>query len=379
MPPRAERARARRIDLSADTGRSTILVGAGVIADAGRILRRRLVPGRAAIVSTPRVARLYARPLAARLRAAGFAPALLVVPDGERAKTLACVAKLYDGFLDAGLDRTSVVVALGGGALSDAAAFAASTFHRGLTTVLVPTTLLSQVDAAVGGKTGVNLPAGKNLVGTFQQPLLVLSDPNTLRTLPRADLRAGFAEVVKIAAVRDVALFRRLEREAPRLLAAGPRELAPIVARAVRLKADIVAADPRDRTGRRAILNYGHTVGHALEALAQYRRLRHGEAVAIGIAAAARIAVAARRLAPGEAERQVALLRALGLPTRVPPGFSARDIMHRIGFDKKAAQGRTPFVLTPRVGSASVVRRIPSRIVLHVLREMGADGRGVAP
>ncbi len=376
--PRPNRARPRRparITVDARGGRSVVLVGPGLLDEAGRRLRTLGDASDLAVVSTPPIARLHAARLLRSLRRAGQRPILFLVPDGERAKTPAQVERLHRRFARAGLDRGARVLALGGGVVGDLAGFAAATYLRGVPLVMAPTTLLAQVDASIGGKTAVNLPEGKNLVGAFHQPRLVLSDTATLATLPDREFRSGLAEVVKVGAALDRALFALLEREAARLLARDPALVARVVARCARLKARLVAADERDLSGRRALLNYGHTVGHALEAATGYR-LRHGEAVAIGIAAAARLAVRLGALTPASAARQEALLARLGLPTRVPRGVSLSLVTEALRRDKKARDGRLVFVLTPSMGSARLRPLRSIRLVSRVLIGLGCGREG---
>ncbi len=343
---------------------------------AGELLALRVSPGRAAVVSTARVFRLHGRRLVRSLHRAGFDPAPILVPDGERSKSIAMATRLYRAFLRAGLDRSSTVIALGGGVVGDLAGFAAATFLRGVPFVVAPTTLLAQVDASVGGKTAVNLSEGKNLVGAFHQPRLVIADTRTLRTLSEREFRSGLAEVVKVAAALDAPLFRRMERDAEAILARDESVIAALVARAVRWKVRLVAEDERDVTGRRALLNYGHTVGHALETATGFRALRHGEAVAVGIVAASRLAARMGLLAEAGALRQQALIARFGLPTRVPRGLEVDRILALIGRDKKATAGRPAFVLTPQVGSASLHELFSTRILRGVLVELGCGRRG---
>ncbi len=377
--PRPSRARSRRparIVVGAEGGRSVVLVAPGLLDEAGRRLRALGGASAVAVVSTPPIARLHGARLLRSLRRAGHRPILLLVPDGERAKTLAHAERLHRRFARAGLDRGARVLALGGGVVGDLAGFAAATYLRGVPLVMAPTTLLAQVDASIGGKTAVNLPEGKNLVGAFHQPRLVLADTATLATLPDREFRSGLAEVVKVGAALDPALFALLERQAERLLARDPALVARVVARCARLKARLVAADERDVSGRRALLNYGHTVGHALEAATGYRRLRHGEAVAIGIVAAARLAVRLGTLSPAAAARQEGLLARLGLPTRVPRGISLSHVTEALRRDKKARDGRLVFVLTPSVGSARLRPLRSIRLVSRVLVELGCGREG---
>ncbi|TMA96851.1 MAG: 3-dehydroquinate synthase, partial [Deltaproteobacteria bacterium] len=255
-----------------------VVIGAGLLAEVGPRLAAAGYRGRCALVTSERVGALYREPVAASLGQAGFAPVAVEIPDGEEHKNLAWLA-----------ERRSPLIALGGGVVGDLAGFAASTLLRGLPLVQVPTTLLAQVDAAIGGKTGINHALGKNLIGAFHQPRLVVIDVATLRTLPRREFVAGLAEVIKYGVIRDAELFATLEARLEALLGLEEAVLVPVVAACCRHKAAVVAADEREEGGERAVLNFGHTVGHALEVLTEYRRLLHGEAVAIGMVAAARV------------------------------------------------------------------------------------------
>jgi 3-dehydroquinate synthase len=282
------------------------------------------------------------------------------VPPGEGSKTLAQAGELYDRMLRAGLDRGSVVVALGGGVVTDLAGFVAATYMRGIAWVAVPTTLLGQVDASVGGKTAVDHPECKNLIGAFHQPSAVLCDVATLATLPDEELRNGLAETVKHAMIRDARLFEELGRRADAILARDPEVLETVVARNVRIKADIVAADERESDLRR-ILNYGHTIGHALESLAMETgrtEMTHGRAVALGMMAEA--AIAERRGLIGRAvvERQKALLARFGLPVSLPTGADAERCLAIMRHDKKAEAGRMRFVLPEAIGSVRIVEDV---------------------
>jgi 3-dehydroquinate synthase len=317
------------------------------------------------------VAAHYLEPALVSLREAGLQAATLVIKPGEASKTLREAARLYDGFLAAGLDRGSVVVALGGGVVTDLAGFAAATYLRGIAWVAVPTTLLAQVDAAVGGKTGVDLKEGKNLVGAFHQPAAVLADVATLATLPDEELRTGLAEVVKHAVIRDAALAAMLEAQADRILARDAPVLEALVARNVRIKAAVVMADEREADLRR-ILNYGHTIGHALEALALRSpadfpgparqgdaaaspALTHGRAVSLGMMAEAAIALRRGLIGQAVLERQRRLLDRFGLPVRLASPPDAKACLAILAHDKKAEAGRRCFVLPEAIGQVRVV------------------------
>jgi 3-dehydroquinate synthase len=337
----------------------------------GRELRQLTTSRRAVVVSDANVAALYAGRVLQSLSRARIDSTLVTLPPGERFKTLTTVARIYDHFLDWGTDRETIVIALGGGVVGDVAGYAAATYLRGLSVVQLPTTVLAQADSSVGGKTGVDLPHGKNLVGAFHQPALVLADTETLSTLPSRHVRAGFAEVVKVGMALDASLFRLLERHAEELLDLDAELYSRVVARAVRVKAGVVARDEKDH-GPRLLLNYGHTLGHALEAVGRYRRWLHGEAVALGMAVAGRLSAGLGWLSQRDLERQEALLERFGLPQRLRR-VSAAAVMAHMKLDKKASAGRPAFVLTRGVGVASVHRTLSRNHVINALRQSGAE------
>jgi 3-dehydroquinate synthase len=345
-----------------------VLVGTGLLGAIGGECARRGFGRKVAVVSQASVA-APAGIVLESLRTSGFEPVLLDVPEGEAAKSLEQAARLWDAFLGHGLDRGSVVVAVGGGVVGDLAGFAAAGYMRGIASVLVPTTLLAQVDASIGGKVAVNHPRAKNLIGAFHQPRLVLVDPGTLSALPEREYRSGLAEVVKTGAALNLELFTTLEANVPALRRREPELLERVIAACCAEKATIVEQDEREESGLRMVLNYGHTVGHALETLGGYRTWRHGEAVAVGIVAAARLAQRLGLTDARTAERQVELLAAVELPTRfeAPTPREVSDILHR---DKKARENRVPFVLLKALGRAEVCFDVPSETVLEVLEEV---------
>ena len=346
----------------------SILVAAGSLATVGAELATRGVGRKVVLVSDDEIARLHAEPVVRSLRQAGFDIAQVSVPDGERAKRLDIVSDLWDRLLDAGCDRTSTVVALGGGAVGDVAGFAAATYMRGMNLVQVPTTLLAQVDASIGGKTAIDHPRGKNLIGAFHQPRIVIVDPATLTTLSAREFRSGLAEVIKHGIVLDAAYFADLETSIPALLDRDLTTLERVVAGSCRLKARVVERDEQEAE-LRWVLNYGHTIGHALEAATGFRRWAHGEAVSLGIAAEARLAERLGIASPATTERQLRLLSAVGLPVsglQVDP-TTVIEAMFR---DKKSRDGRVPFVLAPEVGSFRIVPDVPTDIVLQVLKDL---------
>jgi 3-dehydroquinate synthase len=313
-----------------------------------------LKPTRVFLVTNTTVAPLYTEALRASIASAapGLGNGLVMVEleDGERFKTMASVERIYDAALDAGIDRRAVIVALGGGVVGDLAAFAASTILRGVRFVMIPTTLLSQVDSSVGGKTGMDRPQGKNLVGTFWQPSAVLIDPSTLDTLPQRELLAGLAEVVKTGIILDAALFGRLERDAGKLLARDPEVLTEVIARCVRIKADVVEQDEREEKGLRRILNFGHTVAHAVEQVTGYDRFLHGEAVAIGMGVAARLSERRGICAAADARRIEDLLERLGLCHEVPGGLDREALVRAIALDKKAERSKVAYIVCEAIG-----------------------------
>ena len=350
------------------TGTYPVYVGSQLLDQLGLALASVCVPvgSSVAVVSNPVVAPLYADRALASLEAAGFAPVLCLVPDGEQYKNLETVATLYDQFMAAGLDRSATVLALGGGVTGDMAGFAAATFMRGVRFVQVPTTLLSMIDASVGGKTGVDLPQGKNLVGAFKQPELVLIDPAVLATLPQEEVRAGMAEMLKTGVIDDPTLFESLA-----VGQTGPIESMPAdwIARALRVKIRIVVEDPFER-GRRAVLNLGHTIGHALERLSEYE-LRHGDAVAIGMVAAGRLAIVQELAEPALADVIEQGLAAWNLPVRCPS--QPVEVIWQALFADKKKHGKTlRWILPAEIGRVEIVDDLPRSLVESVLLELGA-------
>lgn len=339
-----------------------IHIGPGVLADAAR-LRPALPAGPLLVVSNETVAPLYL----ARLREglAGRQADALVLPDGERHKTLESFRRITDRLAAGGCTRDGAVVALGGGVISDLAGFAAACYMRGIAFVACPTTLLAQVDASVGGKTGVNHPSGKNLIGAFHQPAGVFVDTDTLATLPEREFRSGLAEVVKAALICDAPFFQWLEQHADALAAREAGALAEAIERACRIKAAIVAADERE-CGRRALLNLGHTFAHAIETETGYGRFLHGEAVAMGLAMAAWLSVRTG-LTRASAERLERLLERMGLATRAPGELAPERLLERMRLDKKALAGRLRLVLLEEIGHATVRDDVPDRAVLDAM------------
>lgn len=334
-----------------------ILVGAGSLESLGAVCREAVPGRRALVVSDDRVDPLYGAACEASLRRAGIETRRACIPAGEPSKCGRELFRLYDAAVAAGLDRSSFVVALGGGVVGDLAGFLAATYLRGIRCVQVPTSLLAMVDSSVGGKTGIDLPQGKNLVGAFHQPSAVLVDLDTLRTLPPREYTAGLAEVVKYGVIRDAALFARLETAAAAVKAGDPATMEEIVARCCEIKAEVVAADEREG-GLRAILNFGHTLGHAVETVGGYTGLLHGEAVAVGMEFAGRVSEGMLGFPAGDRARLSALLDAFGLP-RSAPGAAWADVRRAMNVDKKAAAGRPRFVLVERIGRVRAGIEVP--------------------
>lgn len=346
-----------------------------------RLLRRlgaecaRLKLGkRCAIITDTTVGRRYARPAFDSLANAGFMPSLVILNPGEATKHPKSAAVCYDRLADHRLERKSFIVALGGGVVGDLAGFVAATYLRGVTFVQVPTTLLAQVDSSVGGKVGVNLKAGKNLVGAFYQPRVVLCDLDTMRTLPEREFRAGLAEVIKYGIIYDAELFARIERDLAKLLRRDPNTLADIVARCCEIKAEVVGQDETEN-GPRAMLNFGHTIGHALEAISHYGKYLHGEAISIGQVAAARLSAEILGLPERQVARITGLFERAGLPTRVKLNRRQNQkLFAAMRLDKKVRGGEIRFVLAKRIGKVVWGQRVTDEEIQPVVDSM-ANGR----
>jgi 3-dehydroquinate synthase len=344
------------VDVGLDGRAYPIHIGSDLLGDARRLLGLR-DGARTVVVTNATVAAHHLAPLRASLGAAGSPPDVVLVPDGETHKSFATLQDLLTRLLELRVDRATTVVALGGGVVGDLAGFAAAIYQRGVPFVQVPTTLLAQVDSSVGGKTGINHPLGKNMVGAFYQPQAVLIDTACLRTLPARELAAGLAEVVKYGAIRDAAFFAWLERSAAALLARDDAVLAEAIARSCRIKAEIVAADERE-TGERALLNFGHTFGHAIETATGYGTWLHGEAVGAGMVLASRLSERTLGLAAADTARLAALLRAFALPLE-PPALPVSRWLELMQRDKKVMAGRLRLILLAALGDARIVVDVP--------------------
>lgn len=354
----------KRLTVKATSRTYPILVGRGVLGDVGAAVRRVRGDGQVVVCCDENVAPLYLERLRAGLRAAGLAVSQVILPAGEREKSLARAEEVYGVLYDRGLRRSDTLVALGGGVIGDLTGFVAATYQRGLGFVQVPTTLLAQVDASVGGKVAVDFRAGKNYVGTFHQPSLVLADLDTLRTLPSRELRSGAAEVAKHGLLAGGDVLRRAQRLAQAPLSAGA-VTQELVAGSIAYKARVVESDERE-AGQRAVLNLGHTIGHAIEAATGFRRWSHGEAVALGSRAALRLSGRLCGLPAADERAGHELLDGLGLPGRLT-GVSARDVCALVPRDKKAGPGGVGYVLLRRLGSPLIGVRVPAALELEVV------------
>ncbi|MCZ6712549.1 MAG: 3-dehydroquinate synthase [Deltaproteobacteria bacterium] len=340
-----------------------IRIRPGSLSEVGEALLKELAARRVVVITTPRVAVAHYGAVATSLARVQLYPHRIDVPEGDRAKTLRVASRLYDELIEIGADRETLLLGLGGGAVGDLTGFVASTFLRGLPLVQIPTTLLAQVDASVGGKTGVNHARGKNLIGTFYQPRLVWIDPDVLATLPPRERRCGLAEVVKVAVIWDAKFFAWLEENVEAVLELEREALSYAISRACGIKAEIVGLDERE-AGLRALLNFGHTLGHAIESVAGYRRVRHGEAVAAGMVFAARLSERFGLARDGVAERLSDLLKRIGLPTEPPDWGEERETYLRaIVVDKKMKREKVGFVVLRDVGRAGVFPVAPEEII----------------
>jgi 3-dehydroquinate synthase len=357
----------REVNVPLGTRSYSILIAPKLLPQLGARCAALKLGSRCAIITDRNVAPHYARAAEKSLRAAGFHPNTIVVPAGETAKSLKTVQACYDELAAHRLERKSFIVALGGGVVGDLAGFVAATYLRGVPFVQVPTTLLAQVDSSVGGKVGVNLKAGKNLVGAFYQPRLVLCDLDALKSLPGREFRAGLAEVIKYGIIYDAALFERLERVLPKLLKLDRAELAPVIARCCEIKADVVGQDETE-SGLRAILNFGHTIGHGLEAISKYGKYLHGEAISIGQVAAAELSSALLDFPAADVERIADLFRRAGLPTSVQlSAGQVRQLFGAMRLDKKVSGGEIKFVLARKLGQVEWGHSVPDDLILQTL------------
>jgi 3-dehydroquinate synthase len=354
-----------RIDVDTGSRTSAIWIGDGITEQLPSLLDTHNVGKRRFVVSSPVIWRLHG----ARLQHIADGAEPILIPDGERFKNLQSVSRIYEALIRAGADRGSAIVAVGGGVVGDTAGFAAATFLRGIPLAHVPTTLLAQVDSSIGGKVGVNHTLGKNLIGAFHQPAVVAVDPLLLDTLPRREFRSGLYEVVKYGVIASRDLFDRVARDTKGIFAREADVLLPAIVESCRIKARVVSADEREG-GLRRILNFGHTVGHALEAVTKYRRYRHGEAIALGMLAAADLSVARGALAERERQALAQLIAQLG-PLPAVSDLTTNEILEAIRRDKKVVNGRLHFVLAIEIGATMTVDDVTEEELRAVLKRLG--------
>jgi 3-dehydroquinate synthase len=347
------------VNVRVGTHRHLAQIGSGLIDGIASAIAPTLHGLPCAIISDANVARLFADRVKQSLISAGFRPTLITIPAGEQSKTLEQAGAICDAMVAASLDRQSFVIGLGGGVIGDLSGFVAAIFCRGIPHVQIPTTLLAMVDSSIGGKTGVNTSAGKNLIGAFHHPALVIDDVDVLKTLPQREFNQGFAEIIKHAIIADTEMFEKVAQLSKvRADEDASSKLAPLIQRNIEIKSSIVAKDEFDRTGERALLNFGHTIGHAIERAGDYQTFLHGEAISLGMVAASTVSVKRAGLAQDQRDAIVDLLRTFDLPTQLPANFPRKKIFDALKFDKKFERGEIRFVLTPKIGSACLSREV---------------------
>ncbi len=363
----------KKISVKSIRGNYDILVGQGLLAKSGSFLKRLGFKGKVMVISQENIAAIYFESLRRSLKKSGFSVSLHLLPQGEEAKSEKELFRLYHALIDQDFERKDGLFALGGGVVGDLTGFAAASYLRGIPFVNAGTTLLAQVDSSIGGKTGINLAEGKNLVGAFNPPRAVLSDAGVLRTLPERELEASLAEVVKYGVISDPSLFSLLEKNSYKILAKNKTLLSKIVESSSKIKAGVVTRDEFETKGERAILNFGHTFGHAFEKALDYKKLMHGEAVAVGMVCAAKLAVQLEYAKPIVEQRITRLLKDFHLPVSIASfGLSADEILEAMQRDKKKHAGRLRFVLPKKIGSVCVCEDIPASKVREILYEVGA-------
>jgi 3-dehydroquinate synthase len=351
------------VEIHGATRRYPALVGSGLIEQLGERVRKHLPCETCAIISDTNVSPLFVGRIKQSLTSAGFKPTLIIIPAGEKSKTLKQAGAICEQMIAARLDRQSFVVGLGGGVIGDISGFVAAVYHRGIPHVQIPTTLLAMVDSSIGGKTAVNTADGKNLIGAVHQPSLVIDDVDVLKTLPRREFNQGFAEVVKHAIIADGKMFKQLQDwKASEALA-----LQQLVLRNIKIKSKIVAKDERDQTGKRALLNFGHTVGHAIERAGNYRKFLHGEALSLGIVAACAVSIKRAGFPPRQRDAVFDVLQRFDLPTCLPKNFPRNKIISAVKFDKKFQSGKIRFVVTPHIGAAYLATDVTLNDILEAV------------
>lgn len=357
----------KKISLDLGLDSYNIFIGEGVIAQVGTFLEDLSFKGRVAVVTDRKIDGLYGEGVRKSLKKAGFKYIMIQIPAGERYKTLKQINRIYDSLIQNRFERSDLLIALGGGVIGDMTGFAAATYLRGVAFIQCPTTVVAQVDASIGGKTGVDHPQGKNLIGAFHQPRFVCTDPAVLRTLQKREYLSGLAEVVKYGVIADEGFFQYLETHSKAIRGLDLEKVSYCIHRSSQIKAEIVEADEREG-GLRKILNYGHTIGHAVETLTGYRKVKHGEAVAMGMVAASRLAVSLGLLHEADVNRQIALLTAFGLPTRLPD-LDPGDILDVMAGDKKVVGGEIYFVLPKKIGSVDVMQ-VDKKVLKRFLKAL---------
>lgn len=357
----------RKIRVELEERSYNIWIDSGNLKDIGKALEKFEFSPRVALVSNPTVYGLYGPPISATLKNAGFDVAEIIIPDGEEYKNMTWFQKIHDEMLKARLDRHSALLALGGGVIGDITGFAASTYMRGIDFVQIPTTLLAQVDSSVGGKTGVNHALGKNMIGTFWQPRIVWIDINSLGTLPKREFISGMAEVIKYGVIWDEGFFDFLEKNVEKLLKLDKESLEFVISRSCEIKAEVVSKDEREG-GLRAILNYGHTVGHAIETVTNYKTFLHGEAVAIGMCLEARLSESLGMIGKEEVARIEALIKSYGLPADPPANSGLDGILSAMALDKKVISGELKFILPEKIGTVRMQKGIPESSIRDLFK-----------
>ncbi len=343
-----------------------ILVGRGLLEKAGEWVQAIVKPSRVVIITHPSINLLYGEKLSSGFSRQDIPTRILEVPEGETSKSLEQAEKIYDHLLEWKCDRQTVLVALGGGVIGDLTGFIAGTYMRGVPFIQIPTTLLAQVDSSVGGKTAVNRPLGKNMIGVFYQPKLVVADLETLKSLPEKEYKAGIAEIIKHGVIEDAQLFEFLERQFQNILAHDTEALEHIIATSCAIKASVVEKDERE-SHYRMVLNFGHTIGHAIEALTGYSKYTHGEAVAIGMVYAAKLSQLTGRCSQDVTQRITDLIKNFGLPTQLPD-LKAKDMIQSMYLDKKTAHKKIRFILVKDIGSIEIVDHVEETIIQEALQ-----------
>jgi len=356
----------RALQIRAGIDRYPVLLDTGTLDRAGECARKFLSGATCVVISDRNVAQLFAGRVKRSLASAGFRPTLITIPAGEESKTLQQAGAICDQMIAAGLNRQSFVVGLGGGMIGDISGFVAAIYHRGIPHLQIPTTLLAMVDSSIGGKTGVDTRTGKNLIGAFHHPSLVIDDLDVLKTLPRRQFNQGFAEIIKHAIIGDPKMFRILQS----WKAGEASALQRLIKRNIEFKSRVVAKDERDQTGERALLNFGHTVGHAIEHAGNFRKFLHGEAVSLGIVAACAISVKRAGLPADQRAAVVDLLERFELPTRLPLKFPRKKILNAVSFDKKFESGKIRFVVTPRIGVAKISENVTREDIREAIENL---------